>query len=219
MGAEKSLGAKDGIKRNAAEGMRIYYRHARALHHQPQRSLSLQSITAHSLWQKLLLAGRPPKIELSPGKPYAIRNGQFDIVDSTAFSDRAAVLALLTEAAQTGLEMCRHAERKMAYIFFHPELPANQEISWKQLQQILGSDYPGVALRPMQRLGLLTEVLPEFALIDSLVIRDFYHRYTVDEHSLRTIEHLQALANASDPRDLPFATLWKNADRRDLLVL
>ena len=218
--AEQSLGAKDGIKRNAAEWMRIYYRHARTLHHQLQRSLSLQSITAHSLWQKLLLAGRPPKIELSPGKPYAIRNGQFDILDSTAFSDRAAVVALLTEAAQTGLEMCRHAERKMAYIFFHSELPAkNQEISWKQLQQIFGSDYPGVALRPMQRLGLLTEVLPEFALIDSMVIRDFYHRYTVDEHSLRTIEHLQALADASDPRDLPFATLWKNADRRDLLVL
>jgi len=218
--AEQSLGAKDGIKRNAAEWMRIYYRHARTLHHQLQRSLSLQSITAHSLWQKLLLAGRPPKIELSPGKPYAIRNGQFDILDSTAFSDRAAVVALLTEAAQTGLEMCRHAERKMAYIFFHSELPAkNQEISWKQLQQIFGSDYPGVALRPMQRLGLLTEVLPEFALIDSMVIRDFYHRYTVDEHSLRTIEHLQALANASDPRDLPFATLWKNADRRDLVVL
>ncbi len=218
--AEESLGAKDGVKRNAAEWMRIYYRHARTLHHQLQRSLSLQSITAHSLWQKLLLAGRPPKIELSPGKPYAIRNGQFEILDSTAFSDRAAVLALLTEAAQTGLEMCRHAERKMAYIFFHSELPAkNQEISWKQLQQIFGSDYPGVALRPMQRLGLLTEVLPEFALIDSLVIRDFYHRYTVDEHSLRTIEHLQALADASDPRDVPFATLWKNADRRDLLVL
>jgi [protein-PII] uridylyltransferase len=218
--AEESLGAKDGVKRNAAEWMRIYYRHARTLHHQLQRSLSLQSITAHSLWQKLLLAGRSPKIELSPGKPYAIRNGQFEILDSTVFSDRAAVLALLTEAAQTGLEMCRHAERKMAYIFFHSELPAkNQEIPWKQLQQIFGSDYPGVALRPMQRLGLLTEVLPEFALIDSLVIRDFYHRYTVDEHSLRTIEHLQALADAGDPRDVPFATLWKNADRRDLLVL
>src|SRR5260370_16165879 len=71
----------------------------------------------------------------------------------------------------------------------------------------------------MQRMGLLTEVLPEFALIDSLVIRDFYHRYTVDEHSLRTIEHLQALADASDARDMPFSTLWKTVERRDLLVL
>src|SRR5258706_4196731 len=71
----------------------------------------------------------------------------------------------------------------------------------------------------MQRLGLLTEVLPEFALIDSLVIRDFYHKYTVDEHSLRTIEHLQALAEASDARNMPFSTLWKTVERRDLLVL
>src|SRR5438309_4787727 len=71
----------------------------------------------------------------------------------------------------------------------------------------------------MQRLGLLTEVLPEFAISDSLVVRDFYHRYTVDEHSLRTIEHLQALAECSDPKDMPFTTLWKTVDRRDLLVL
>ena len=220
LAAEQSLGTKDGLKRNAAEWMRMYYRRARTLHYQLQRSLSLQSITAHTLWQKLLLAARPPKIEVSPGKPYAIRNGQFEILDSTAFSDRTAVLALLTEAAHTGLQVCRHAERTMAYFLFHPELPAkNLEISWKQLQQILGADYPGVALRPMQRLGLLTEVLPEFGLIDSLVIRDFYHRYTVDEHSLRAIEHLQALAEASDPRDLPFSTLWKTVERRDLLVL
>jgi [protein-PII] uridylyltransferase len=108
----------------------------------------------------------------------------------------------------------------MSYIIFHSELPVkNQEIAWAQMQAILGADYPGVALRPMQHLGLLTEVLPEFALIDSLVVRDFYHRYTVDEHSLQTIEQLQALADARETRDVPFATLWKNAERRDLLVL
>jgi len=72
--------------------------------HQLQRSLSLQSITAHSLWQKFTPPGRPPKIDLAQ-VTIPIRNGQFDILDSTAFSDRAAVLALLTEAAQTGLEI------------------------------------------------------------------------------------------------------------------
>ena len=220
LAAKAPLGTLDTLPRNAAEWMRIYYRHARTLHHQLQRSLSYGSNTAHNFWQKLLLPARPPKLELRPGKPYAIRNGQFEILDSTAFCDHAQVLALLTEAAQTGLPLCRQAEREMSYIVFHSELPAkNQEISWTQMQAILAADHPGVALRPMQRLGLLTEVLPEFALIDSLVVRDFYHRYTVDEHSLQTIEQLQALADARDPRDVPFATLWKNAERRDLLVL
>ena len=32
-----------------------------------------------------------------------------------------------------------------------------------------------------------------FEPIDCLVVRDFYHRYTVDEHSLRAIKTLQEL--------------------------
>jgi [protein-PII] uridylyltransferase len=45
----------------------------------------------------------------------------------------------------------------------------------------------------MHRLGLLTRLFPEFHAIDSLVIRDFYHRYTVDEHSFMTLENLHRL--------------------------
>jgi [protein-PII] uridylyltransferase len=45
----------------------------------------------------------------------------------------------------------------------------------------------------MHRLGLLTRLFPEFRAIDSLVIRDFYHRYTVDEHSFMTLENLHRL--------------------------
>ncbi len=45
----------------------------------------------------------------------------------------------------------------------------------------------------MHRLGLLTRLFPEFRVIDSLVIRDFYHRYTVDEHSFMTLENLHRL--------------------------
>jgi len=70
----------------------------------------------------------------------------------------------------------------------------------------------------MHRLGLLMEILPEFRAIDSLVVRDFYHRYTVDEHSLRTIEHLQELADPPDERGISVAPLWKTLDRRDLLI-
>jgi [protein-PII] uridylyltransferase len=87
------------------------------------------------------------------------------------------------------------------------------------LRDILIADHPGIALRPMQRLGFLAEILPEFARIDSLVVRDFYHRYTVDEHTLRTIEHLQELTEPLDARGTQFKELWKTAERRDLLIL
>jgi [protein-PII] uridylyltransferase len=101
----------------------------------------------------------------------------------------------------------------------HSELQVrNQTMSWDTLKEILAADYPGMALRPMHRLGILMEILPEFRVIDSLVVRDFYHRYTVDEHSLRTIEHLQVLAEPPDARGTQFAPIWKMQERRDLLI-
>jgi [protein-PII] uridylyltransferase len=51
----------------------------------------------------------------------------------------------------------------------------------------------GVArmLRAMHRSSLLGELLPEFGDLTGLVRIDGYHRYTVDEHSLRTVEALE----------------------------
>jgi [protein-PII] uridylyltransferase len=48
----------------------------------------------------------------------------------------------------------------------------------------------------MHSTGLLVRLFPEFAAIDSLVIRDFYHHYTVDAHSLIAIENIHNLRHA-----------------------
>jgi len=45
----------------------------------------------------------------------------------------------------------------------------------------------------MHTLGILELLLPEFHGIDALVIRDAYHRYTVDEHTLVVIDTLHGL--------------------------
>jgi [protein-PII] uridylyltransferase len=218
--AERSLGVSDGVARDAAEWMRLYFRHARTLNRQLLRYLEQKTVAQLSLRQRLFSAARGPKFEPSNGKPFAVRDGMFEILDQHALSDRAVTFSLFTEAARTGVPLSRGAERSIAYIMTHPEVPAhNAEITWPVLQEILSADYPGIALRPMQRLSLLTEVLPEFARIDSLVVRDFYHRYTVDEHTLRTIEHLQELADPPDSRGFHFQTLWKTVGRRDLLIL
>jgi [protein-PII] uridylyltransferase len=51
----------------------------------------------------------------------------------------------------------------------------------------------GRTLRDMHRAELLGELLPEFGDLTGLVRIDGYHRYTVDEHSLRTVEALEDL--------------------------
>ena len=165
-------------------------------------------------------AARGARYEIGKGKPFAVRDGLLEVVDESALSDRAVTFALFTEAARTGIPLSREAERAIFYILKHPELLAEKHTS--QLGNAsgdLGADYPSMALRPMQRLSLLMDVLPEFKAIDSLVVRDFYHRYTVDEHSLRTIEHLEELAEPPDERAVHFRQLWKTVERRDLLIL
>ena len=217
--AERSLGVADGMQRSAAEWMRLYFRHARTLNRQLLRYLEQKNAVPQTLRQRLFSSARTAKFEPSNGKPFAVRDGLFEVLDQHALADRAETFSLFTEAARTGVPLSRRAERGIAYIMKHPELPVrNAEVTWPVLREILSADYAGVALRPMQRLGLLTELLPEFGRIDSLVVRDFYHRYTVDEHTLRTIEHLQELADPPDERGKHFQTLWKTVDRRDLLI-
>jgi len=218
--AERALGVGDGVARAPAEWMRQYFRHARTLNRQLLRYLEQKAPVPLSLRQRLFNAARSAKSEPAGGRYSSVRDGLLEVVDLPSLSDRAITYSLFAEAARTGTPLSREAERSIGYILTHPELPPkNTQISWATLREILGSDYPGVALRSMQRLGLLTEVLPEFAMIDSLVVRDFYHRYTVDEHSLRTIEHLQELAAPPDERGAHFVPLWKTAERRDLLIL
>ncbi len=218
--AERALGVSDGKTRNAAEWMRLYFRHARTLNRQLMRYLEQRASIPQTLRQRIFNATRSSKFEPSNGKPFAVRDGLFELLDQKALSDHAVAFDLFTEAARTGTPLSRRAERGIAYIMKHPELPVrNAEVTWPVFREILGADFPGIALRPMQRLGLLTEVLPEFGQIDSLVVRDFYHRYTVDEHSLRTIEHLQTLAEPPDARGAHFQPLWKTVERRDLLIL
>jgi [protein-PII] uridylyltransferase len=218
--AERSLGIYDNLKRNAAEWMRLYFRHARTLNRQLLRYTEQRSPATLSLRQRLMNATLGSRAEGQTGKPYAVREGVLEITNEAAFADRTVTYDLLTAAAKTGICLSRDAERSIAYVMAHPELPQkNSRITWPVLMDILGGDFPGVALRPMHRLGLLTEALPEFRVIDSLVVRDFYHRYTVDEHSLRTIEHLQELADPPDSRGKQFTAIWKSVERRDLLIL
>ncbi len=218
--AERSLGIDDNLRRNAAEWMRLYFRHARTLNRQLLRFVEQRAPTALSLRQRLLNATIGPKPDGPNGRPFIVRDGLLEIINDRAFSDRNVTYSLLAEAARTGMPLSRESERAIAYIMTHPELPQrNTRISWPALNEILGADFPGVALRPMHRLGLLIEILPEFRSIDSLVVRDFYHRYTVDEHSLRTIEHLQDLSESTDSLGKHFTSLWRTVDRRDLLIL
>src|SRR6202012_3435133 len=64
------------------------------------------------------------------------------------------------------------------------------------LRGVLTGLHAGDALRSMHALGVLELLIPEFHGIDALVIRDAYHRYTVDEHTFVLIDTLHGLETA-----------------------
>jgi [protein-PII] uridylyltransferase len=82
-------------------------------------------------------------------------------------------------------------------------------------------------LSQMHDSGLLGRMLPEFGAITCRVVRDFYHKYTVDEHTLlaiRTIERLATSPSVPSPPGTPprhrerFASLLQDLERPELLV-
>src|ERR1051326_6166046 len=90
---------------------------------------------------------------------------------------------------------------------------------WLYLQETLLQPYAADALRAMQSLRLLTLLLPELKLIDSLVVRDFYHRFTVDEHSFLAIESLHRLKQSQSEWDKRYAELLGELEDPELLYL
>src|SRR2546429_7629467 len=66
--------------------------------------------------------------------------------------------------------------------------------------------------------GLRPRLPPPFQAITGRVIRDFYHKYTVDEHSLLTVRTLERLAHAPEYRQR-FASIARDLEAPELLVL
>jgi [protein-PII] uridylyltransferase len=73
-------------------------------------------------------------------------------------------------------------------------------------------------LSEMHDCGLLARLVPPFQGITCRVVRDFYHKYTVDEHTLLTIRNLERLGDAPDHRQR-FASIARDLSSPELLVL
>lgn len=67
------------------------------------------------------------------------------------------------------------------------------QATWADWKRFLNLPKPGPGLRAMQESGSLVAALPEWRNIECLSPRDYYHRYTVDEHTLVAIEALESI--------------------------
>ena len=115
-------------------------------------------------------------------------------------SDPEIFFRLFEFVARHGIPLAAETERRAeaARDAFERFCSTSQPL-WPALHRILALPHAARALRAMHDTGLLQVLFPEWNTITCLVIPDYYHRYTVDEHTLVAIEKLGELAGTTDP--------------------
>ena len=191
--------------------MRDYYRHVRLVYRLAARRLEETSTPPHSLFTLF----RDRKSRLS-NADFAVTRGLLYVRHPDALeSDAWLALRLFEFIARHGVPAAPETERRVAKAALTVRL---ERPLWPAVAAILRLPGAYQALDTMRETGLLARVFPEYARIDCLVVPDFYHRYTVDEHSLRAIKTLHELPASPDPMSRPFGELMQEADRPEVLV-
>ncbi len=217
-------------KVDAAYWMRVYFRHARSVERRVAQQMAEAEMRKPAGRLKTLRAGIAKGKTSAPMRAgYAIESGTVVLNEAEAgggdpASDPDVVLALFAEVARAELQLGQDSETRLSQGL--PMLSANLEEGpklWNGLRQILTGVRAGAALRSMHALGLLDLLIPEFHGIDALVIRDAYHRYTVDEHTFVLIDTLHGLeapqAGAVGEWAGRFAPALRDLPHADLLYL
>ena len=213
--AAARIGAAEAGELSAADWMRIYFGHARAV----QRTVTQLLEEIPEAWSALYRQVQSWRSRLTTAD-FSVVDGLVFLQQPSALQDPEVLLRLFHFMAHHGLKLSATTEYRIEQAL--PALavapPRGAEL-WLYLQETLLQPYAADALRAMQSLRLLTLLLPELKLIDSLVVRDFYHRFTVDEHSFLAIESLHRLKQSQSEWDKRYAELLGELEDPELLYL
>jgi len=200
--------------RGTAEWMREYFRHARDLYRAAVRELELSEAQTSSLFMQF----KDWRARLSNADFSVARERLHLRVPQALQADPELALRLFQFVARHGIRPSTETEQRIAAAL--PQLrewfSAARPI-WPAIREILSLPYAADAVRAMHETGVLRAIFPEMAQIECLVIRDFYHRYTVDEHTLVTLQVLAGLRGNREPAVKRYADLLAEMEDPALL--
>ena len=187
--------AQDSLSDHPAELMRDYYRHARLVDRAARYAIERSSEQPGSLLGRF----HDWRSRLS--------NAEFSVVRDQVLLRSSNILpadlSLFIFAARHSLRLAPDTVDRL-----HGFIPHATWDNWKQLLCLPHASY---GLRAMQECGALAALLPEWHNIEYLVVRDFYHRYTVDEHTLVSIDSLESV------KDGRFSALFEEIQDKALV--
>ena len=209
--AASAFGLEDSAPQRRVETlMSTYFHHARIVSR--SLSVSLKSLRSQpdtepvAIGRDLIKWGH--EVSFGDGTRASLRPAMWLAAFETALDEDCGV----SPQVLTCIE--RHGDRYSPERFF----PTEQERD--RLLRIL-RPRPGLYARlsEMHASGLMGRMFPEFQKIYCHVIRDFYHKFTVDEHTLRTIRNLESLCEPTAPGRKRFGGLLAELQAPELLVL
>jgi [protein-PII] uridylyltransferase len=213
--AARKIGTPDSTVVSAADWMRVYFGHARAIHRTSVRLLEEIPAARSSLYRQF----QNWRSRLS-NADFSVVDGLIFLQQPSALHDPDLLLRLFDFMAHHGLKLSTATEHRIEQVL--PSLaaaPPEDPAVWRYLQAILVEPHAADALRAMHSLRLLTLLLPELKLIDSFVVRDFYHRFTVDEHSFLAIESLHRASQSTSEWDQRYGRVVEELEQPELLYL
>ncbi|SFS10238.1 UTP--GlnB (protein PII) uridylyltransferase, GlnD [Granulicella pectinivorans] len=212
-----------GRRGDASYWMRIYFRHARIVNRR-----AVQALSEIPLPRKLKLP-MLRRVGAIAAQGFRVEQGRATLDPAVPGQEDPAhephvVLHLFVDMARDGFVLSRETEDRLSNAL--PLISAHLEEGpalWHRLREVLKGPFAGDALRAMHAMGLLELLIPEFHGIDALVVRDAYHRYTVDEHTFVAIDTLHSLrrpqAGAAGEWAAKFARLLEDLIHPELLFL
>ncbi|MBV8115422.1 MAG: HD domain-containing protein [Silvibacterium sp.] len=213
--AAQSIGLETLGSADPAYWMRTYYRHARTIYRRASLLIDDLPPARRSFYRQFRRKRTP-----IGGTDFFLEHGRLDLDEAATEIDGDAILRIFGQIALHGYKLSQNAEDRIVESLpvLAVQMPEGPFL-WNCLREVLLGPYAAHALRTMHALGILELLIPEFHGIDSLVIRDSYHRYTVDEHTFLVIDNVHLLRQPHHDWEKRFATLLYEIDRLDLFFL
>ncbi len=204
------------IKIDPSEWMRIYYRHARRVFHSALKALEFADLRDNPLVQQFRdWRGRVSTADFTVSQERVLLRNP-----ASTMSSAQSLLELFTFVARHGLHLSWDTHRRLAAniqaLARHFE---TEKVPWALWREFFVQPHVALALREMQEAGLLSAAIPRWSAIECLVVRDFYHRYTVDEHSIVAVEVVDELAAKDSALPLRMRDLLEAEDQVPILRL
>ena len=214
--AARSIGGTNGAAPNARDWMREYFRHARVISRMTSQLMQEVPAKRSSIYRQFV--NWRSKVS---NPDFSVSNGRIYFQNPSGLNSNFDLMVRAFEfMAQHGFQLAGDTEARIqkALPEASRQMPGAEALGGS-LTSILNAPHAGLALRAMHALGVLDAMIPEFKLIDSLVVRDFYHRYTVDEHTFIAIDNLHRLPARENEWEKHLTELLQQVERPEVLYL